>query len=71
MTFDQLDFSTYCIGAASEKLGIGQPAVYRMLKDSNILDGYIVASYDVLHTFSPQYITDDIIGLMRDKGCIQ
>ena len=71
MTFDQLDFSTYCIGAVSEKLGIGQPAVYRMLKDSNILDCYIVASYDVLHTFSPQYITDDIIGLMRDKGCIQ
>ena len=71
MTFYQLDFSTYCIGAVSEKLGIGQPAVYRMLKDSNILDGYIVASYDVLHTFSPQYITDDIIGLMRDKGCIQ
>ena len=71
MTFDQLDFSTYCIGAVSEKLGIGQPAVYRMLKDSNILDGYIVASYDVLHTFSPQYISDDIIGLMRDKGCIQ
>lgn len=71
MTFDQLDFTTFCIGAVSEKLGISQPAVYRMLKDSNILDGYIVASYDVLHTFSPQYITDDIIDMMKYKGCLK
>ena len=71
MTFDQLDFATFCIGAVSERLGVDQPTVYRMLKDSNILDGYIVAAYDVLHTFSPAYITNDLIETLKEKGCIQ
>jgi len=71
MTFDQLDFTTYCIGAVSERLGIDQPTVYRMLKNTNILDGYIIPAHDILHTFSSAYITDDIIGIMKERGCIQ
>ena len=41
-----------------------------MLSDSGILDGYIVASYDVLHTFSREYLMDDLVGYMREKGLV-
>lgn len=71
MTFDQLDFTTYCIGALSERLKLSQPTVFRMLKDSDILGSYIVPGYEVLHTYSPEYIADDLVSLMKERGAIQ
>jgi len=71
MTFDELDFVTYCIGSLSEELGIGQLSVYQKLKDSGILYGYIVPCYDVLHTFSGKYIVNDLVDLMKEKGVLK
>lgn len=71
MTFNQLDFATYCIGSLSERLGMNQLAVYEKLKRSGILSGYIIPAYDVLHTFSGQYITDELIDCLREKGELQ
>ena len=71
MTFDQLDFTTYCIGALSEKLNLSQPVIFRMLKDSDILGSYIVPGYDVLHSYGSDYITDDLVSLMRERGLIK
>jgi len=70
MATEQLAFATYCIGNLSQRLGIPQPAVYAMLAESGILDGYIVASYDVLHTFGKDYLMDDLISFMREKGLV-
>lgn len=66
--FDQLDFATYCIGCLSMKLSLPQPDVYRRLKSSGILDDYIVKGYDILHTFSREYLMSDLISYMKDKG---
>ena len=41
-----------------------------MLESSGILMDYIVASYDVLHTFSKDYLIDDLTSYMREKGLI-
>ena len=71
MTLNQLDFATYCIGNLSERLKLNQFNVYKKLKDSGILYGYIIPAYDVLHTFSGQYITDDIIAYMKEKGVLE
>lgn len=71
MNFKQLDFSVFCIGSVAEALNMEPQRVYHLLKDSNILMGYIVASYDVLHTFSKDYLTTDIISYMKEKGVIQ
>ena len=62
----QVEFATYCIGNLSQRLGMGQPEVYRLLSCSGLLEGCIVASYDVLHTFGK----DDLIGLMRERGLV-
>lgn len=70
MNSKQLDFSTFCIGSVAESLGMKQAEVYRRLKSSGILMDYIVASYDVLHTFSREYIVEDIIALMRKRGVL-
>ena len=39
-------------------------------KDSDILDGYIIPCYDVLHTQGKGYIVNDLIDLMREKGVV-
>jgi hypothetical protein len=50
---------------------MNQAEVYRRLKDSGILMDYIVACYDVLHTFSREYIVEDIIDLMHKRGVLK
>jgi len=71
MTYDQLDFATYCIGLLSSKLKMNQRDVYDKLKSSGILNDYIVKAYDALHTFSSDYIADDLIKYMKEKGVLR
>jgi len=65
-----LEFVTYCIGKLSAQLNLSQQEVYKRLKDSNILYGYIIPSYDVLHTFSSRYLMEDLTDYMKEKGVL-
>jgi hypothetical protein len=47
-----------------------QQEIYKRLKSSGILYGYIVPSYDVLHTFSSRYLMEDLTGYMKEKGVL-
>ena len=67
---DSLDFVTYCIGNLSRRLNMSAAEVYRRLKQSGILTGYIVSSYDVLHTFGKEYLMEDLTEYMREKGVL-
>lgn len=71
MDYNQLMFSTYCIGCVAEALKMSQQVVYRLLKDSGILHSYIIAGYEVLHTFGKNYLVEDIVSYMREKGVLQ
>ena len=71
MNYDNVDFITYCIGNLSRRLNLSVAEVYRRLKQSGILYGYIVPSYDVLHTFSKEYLMEDITEYMREKGVLE
>ena len=70
MNFEQLNFSIFCIGSVADALKKNDREVYHLLKESDILTGYIVPIYDVLHTFSKEYLVDDIISYMEEKGVI-
>ncbi|HBI58086.1 MAG: DUF3791 domain-containing protein [Duncaniella sp.] len=65
-----LEFVTYCISKLSQRLNISQREVYNRLNKSGILYGYIVPSYDVLHTFSSRYLMDDLTDFMKEKGVL-
>ncbi len=65
-----IDFSTYCIGNLSRRLGLSAKEVYQRLKTSGILSEYIVPCYDVLHTFGKEYLMEDLIGFMKEKGVL-
>jgi len=64
-----MEFSVFCIESIAEKLEISGDAVYEMLTEqSDILNDYIVPCYDALHTQGKEYIVDDIIDVMKQKG---
>lgn len=56
MDKEVLDFVTFCISSLAVHLNLSQREVYKRLKESGILYGYIVPSYDVLHTFGSRYL---------------
>ena len=65
-----LNFVTYCVGQLAYRHHLPQQDVYRRLKSSGILYGYIVPSYDVLHTFGSRYLMDDLTDFMKEKGVL-
>ena len=70
-TLTELEFAVFCIENIAIKLNSLPEAIYKKLAiDSNILNEYIVPEYGVLHTQSKEYIINDIIELMQEKGVI-
>jgi hypothetical protein len=65
----ELEFAVFCIESLASSLHTDAPRVYRALHDeSDILQGYIIPEYDVLHTQGKEYIVNDILDVMREKG---
>lgn len=66
---NQLEFAVFCIENIAIRLEKNAEEIYKMLtEESNILSGYIIPEYEILHTQSKDYIVDDIISLMRERG---
>jgi len=69
MTSEQSFFAVFCIEALADELGETGDNIYKMLtEDSDILDGYIIPCYDALHTQGKEYIVQDLIELMKERG---
>lgn len=65
----ELEFAIFCIENIAIKLNNSGQDVYKMLtEETNILNDYIIPCYDVLHTQDKNYIINDIIELMKEKG---
>ena len=70
-TLAELEFAVFCIEYVAMRLNSFPEAIYRKLAiDSNILNEYIVPEYEVLHTQGKEYIINDIVELMQEKGVI-
>ena len=67
----QLDFVTYCVGNLADRLNMSASKVFQMLRSTNILNGYMIPCYDVLHTFSKDYIMDVLINLLKKRGALK
>lgn len=64
-----LEYVLFCIEGVAKRLGKDGREVYQILtEDSDILNSYIVPSYDVLHTQGKDYIIEDILYVMKKRG---
>lgn len=70
MDFKTLSFTIFCVNNVATFLGRNAKDIYHLMQDHNIIDGYIVPCYDVLHTFPKEYIIDDLVQFMQKKGAL-
>lgn len=65
----ELEFAIFCIENIASRLHVDAQKVYVALSEqANILNDYIIPEYEVLHTQSKDYIVDDIIDVMHERG---
>ena len=65
----ELEFAIFCIENVASRLHVDAQNVYVALSEqTNILNEYIIPEYEVLHTQSKDYIVDDIIDVMHERG---
>lgn len=66
--FSELEFAVFCIENVAAKLGVDAERVYQVFTEkSDILNGYIVPEYEMLHTQSREYIVDDLLDVMKER----
>ena len=68
MDKDILEFITFAIGSVAERLQKSPSEIYKIFRQSNVIAGYLIPAYDVLHTFGRQYLVDDLLDFMQEKG---
>lgn len=64
----ELEFSVFIINKLSDYLKKPVNEIYKILKDTNILEDYIIECYDVLHTLGTEYLMEDIAELIKERG---
>ena len=66
---DELEFAVFCIEHVAIKLGVNAERIYTAFaENSNILNGYIVPEYEMLHTQSLEYIVNGLLDVMNENG---
>ena len=60
----ELEFAVFCIENVAAKLGVDAERVYQAFTEQS----YIVPEYEVLHTQSREYIVDDLLDVMKERG---
>lgn len=64
----ELNFSIFILYSLAEKWKKTPLAVYKILNSTGILDNYIIAGYDILHTQGKEYLVEDITDFVKEKG---
>lgn len=70
MNTEQLDFITFCVGSLADALHKSASQIYGAMRSSGVLNDYILPCYDVLHTFSKEYIVEDLTEILKEKGAL-
>ncbi len=71
MNTQTLSFTIFCVGNVAEYLKINARDVYHKMQQADMISSYIVPCYDVLHSFSKEYIVEDLVNHMKQKGVLQ
>ena len=68
--FSFREFITFCVGSLSDALRMSASQVYGALRSSGVLNDYIVPCYDVLHTFSKDYLVEELTEVLKERGAL-
>ena len=66
---NELEFAIFCVENIAIRLNTAAEKVYDALTvKSDILYSYIVPCYEILHTQGKDYIVEDILAVMEERG---
>lgn len=65
-TEDRMIFASSCVESTARELGITPAEAYARMKRVNLIEGYILKHYEVIHAESRKNITEDIVGCLLD-----
>ena len=66
----KLEFTIFCIESLAESLKMDAKKVYKLIKDTNVLDDYIIPCYEPLHSQSKHYIIEDLTEVLKERGAL-
>lgn len=62
----ELEFAIFVIEGIAARLGITGSQAYRLLTSGpDVLDTYVIPSYDALHTQGREYVVNDVLAVME------
>ena len=70
MKVEYLEFITFCVGSLAEALNKSASQIYNALRSSGVLEDYIIPCYDVLHTFSKEYLVEELTEVLKERGAL-
>lgn len=66
---NELEFAIFCVENVAAELKADPKKVYEAFAEkSDILSGYIIPEFEMLHTQSKEYIVRDLMEVMQEKG---
>lgn len=67
-TRDEIAFSVFLLHALAGAWHKSVLDTFRLLQESEIMQGYIIPCNDTLHCLGQEYLVDDITTFAREKG---
>lgn len=67
-TLREIDFVMFVLYRVAEHLDMPVAHVYKLLNSVDIVDGYLIPCYNVLHTLGAEYLVEDVCGLACERG---
>lgn len=63
----ELEFILFCVEFVAKSLNQEPDIIYQKLKESGLLQNYIIDNYEILHTLGKDYLVNDIIQIMKER----
>lgn len=70
MNKDTFSFVVYMIHACANLWQKSPSEIYKNMKSTNCITGFLVPNYEILHTQSTQYVIEDIKEYFNVRGII-
>jgi len=67
-TKNEIDFTVFIMHRLANRWGRTVPETYQLLTKAGIMDDYIIAHFDTLHSMGEEYLIEDITDFAREKG---
>lgn len=64
----EMDFVVYCVENLANYISEDSVKVFDLLDENDLIEGYILKFYDILHTQGKDWIVEDLVEQLEKRG---